>query len=189
MNDAKKLLADMKALGIKEGETILVHSSMKALGTEETPETVLDTLQEALGDGGTLLLPALTYENVTPVGKNSPFMKLPEIGGRLLFIGEVLDCCTFMHGVEERFGTDYVLTKEKIRYVVNGEEKYMYGHDFKGWETTYRRVKEILDPLRNEVITGKIGDATCYLIDAKALLKRAEEKLQENQHWFVVPRE
>lgn len=107
-------------------------------------------------------------------------MKLPEIGGRLLFIGEVLDCCTFMHGVEERFGTDYVLTKEKIRYVVNGEEKYMYGHDFKGWETTYRRVKEILDPLRNEIVTGKIGDATCYLIDAKALLKRAEEKLQEN---------
>ena len=202
MNDAKKLLADMKALGIKEGETILVHASMKALGTKETPETVLDTLQAALGDDGTLLLPALTYENVTPVeltalhgeditpvGKNSPFMKLPEIGGRLLFIGEVLDCCTFMHGVEERFGTDYVLTKEKIRYVVNGEEKYMYGHDFKGWETTYRRVKEILDPAKNEIVTGKIGDATCYLIDAKALLKRAEEKLRENQHWFVVPRE
>lgn len=138
MNDAKKLLADMKALGIKEGETILVHASMKALGTKETPETVLDTLQAALGDDGTLLLPALTYENVTPehpvfdadktvpcigllprtfwrmpgvvrsvhpthsvcvrgkraaeltalhgeditpVGKNSPFMKLPEIGG------------------------------------------------------------------------------------------------------------
>ncbi|MDD6330281.1 MAG: AAC(3) family N-acetyltransferase [Firmicutes bacterium] len=246
MNDAKKLLADMKALGIKEGETILVHASMKALGTKETPEAVLDTLQKALGENGTLLLPALTYENVTPehpvfdadktvpcigllprtfwkipgvvrsvhpthsvcargkraveltalhgeditpVGKNSPFMKLPEIGGRLLFIGEVLDCCTFMHGVEERFGTDYVLTKEKIRYVVNGEEKYMYGHDFKGWETTYRRVKEILDPAKNEIVTGKIGDATCYLIDAKALLKRAEEKLQENQHWFVVPRE
>ena len=49
MNDAKKLLADMKALGIKEGETILVHTSMKALGTKETPETVLDTLQAALG--------------------------------------------------------------------------------------------------------------------------------------------
>ena len=65
MNDAKKLLADMKALEIKEGETILVHASMKALGTKETPETVLDTLQAALGDDGTLLLPALTYENVT----------------------------------------------------------------------------------------------------------------------------
>lgn len=66
MNDAKKLLADMKALGLKEGETILVHASMKALGTKETPETVLDTLQAALGDDGTLLLPALTYENITP---------------------------------------------------------------------------------------------------------------------------
>ena len=66
MNDAKKLLADMKALGLKEGETVLVHASMKALGTKETPETVLDTLQKALGENGTLLLPALTYENVTP---------------------------------------------------------------------------------------------------------------------------
>ena len=47
MNDAKKLLADTKALGIKEGETILVHASMKAVGTKETPETVLDTLQAA----------------------------------------------------------------------------------------------------------------------------------------------
>ena len=65
MNDAKKLLADMKALGIKEGETILVHASMKALGTKETPETVLDTLQAALGDDGTLLLPALTSRRST----------------------------------------------------------------------------------------------------------------------------
>lgn len=56
----------MKALGLKEGETVLVHASMKALGTKETPETVLDTLQKALGENGTLLLPALTYENVTP---------------------------------------------------------------------------------------------------------------------------
>ena len=58
---------------------------------------------------------SIAWEDITRWGKNSPFMKLPEIGGRPLFIGEVLDCCTFMHGVEERFGTDYVLTKEKIR--------------------------------------------------------------------------
>ncbi|WP_418775152.1 hypothetical protein [Hominenteromicrobium sp.] len=32
MNDAQKLLADMKALGIKEGETILVHASMEGVG-------------------------------------------------------------------------------------------------------------------------------------------------------------
>ena len=121
------------------------------------------------------------------MGKNSPFMKLPEIGGRLLFIGEVLDCCTFMHGVEERFGTDYVLTKEKIRYVVNGEEKYMYGHDFKGLETTYRRVKEILDPAKNEIVTGKIGDAACYLIERKSFEAARRKRLQgEPSTRFVV---
>lgn len=48
MNDAKKLLVDTKALGIKEGETILVHASMKAVGTKETPETVLTRCRRRL---------------------------------------------------------------------------------------------------------------------------------------------
>ena len=37
-----------------------------------------------------------------------------------------------MHGVEERVGTDYVLTREKIRYIVDGAPRMLYGHDFRG---------------------------------------------------------
>ena len=65
MSDYQLLLNDLDALGVCKGDAVLVHSSMKALGTALTPEQVIDALQHALGPEGTLLMPALTYENVT----------------------------------------------------------------------------------------------------------------------------
>lgn len=148
MTEKDQLLHDLKALGVKEGDAVLVHSSMKALGTKLTPEEVIDALQESVGEKGTLLMPALTYENVsgehrvfdsgstppcigllptvfwkqpgvecslhpthsvcargalahrltvghqmddTAVGPHSPFMQLAVVGGKLLFIGDIID--------------------------------------------------------------------------------------------------
>lgn len=65
MTEKDQLLHDLKALGVKEGDAVLVHSSMKALGTKLTPEEVIDALQESVGEKGTLLMPALTYENAS----------------------------------------------------------------------------------------------------------------------------
>ena len=56
----------LRALGISPGDVLFVHSSMKAIGTPLPPEAVLETLYEAVCPGGTLLLPAFTYETVTP---------------------------------------------------------------------------------------------------------------------------
>ncbi len=72
MYDFKKDFAD---LGIRHGDTVLMHSSMKALGTEETPQTFLNELCEYLGEKGTLLLPALTYSNV---GEHQPLFSVRE---------------------------------------------------------------------------------------------------------------
>ena len=52
-------------LGIRPGDVILMHSSMKSLGTNLTPNEFLSELMSAITEEGTLLLPALTYENVT----------------------------------------------------------------------------------------------------------------------------
>ena len=56
----------MAGLGIERGDTVLVHASMRALGTARRPEAVLEDLEAAVGPSGTLLLPALTYDVVTP---------------------------------------------------------------------------------------------------------------------------
>ena len=62
-----RITQDLRALGVREGGVLLVHSSLSALGyVEGGPETVIQGLLGALGPDGTLLMPALTYERVTP---------------------------------------------------------------------------------------------------------------------------
>ncbi len=58
---------DLAALGVQEGDVLLVHSSLSSMGhVPGGPETVVQGLLEALGNGGTLLMPALSYDHVTP---------------------------------------------------------------------------------------------------------------------------
>ena len=57
-----RIANDLKALGIQSGDIILVHSSLKSLGyINGGPETVIQGLLRAIGNDGTLLMPALSY--------------------------------------------------------------------------------------------------------------------------------
>ena len=61
-----QLCCDLRNLGISEGNTVLVHSSLRSLG--QVPggaETVIAALQKVLGSDGTLLFPALSFRSVT----------------------------------------------------------------------------------------------------------------------------
>lgn len=240
MKEKEQLKKDLLELGAAPGDVLLVHSSMKALGTGLSPEEVLDCLEDVLGEEGTLLLPGLTYENVTPeqpvfdsavtepcvgllprvffhrpgtlrsvnpthsvcasgklahaltvghemddvaVGPHSPFMLLPVYGGKLLFIGEILEACTFMHGVEEIVRPPY-LRQVKRRYVVNGTEReYIEENDF-GWGSEFQRIGELLE--FPDLRKGKLLKADAYLIDARALLAAALQKMRAEPYAFVT---
>ncbi len=60
----KNLVCDLKNLGIKKGDTILMHSSLKGLNTNITPKEIIDSVLEALGEEGTLIMPAFSYKTV-----------------------------------------------------------------------------------------------------------------------------
>ena len=235
----------LHSLGLNSGDVILMHSSMKALKTEKTPLEFIEDILSVIGSEGTLLVPALSYNNVnrdnphfkvretepcigliprtffhksgvirslhpthsvcafgkravelcsdhdldeTPVGSHSPFRKIVDCNGKLLFIGDILKACTFMHGVEEIAGAPYTLQKGRTRYIIEDEngnviEKEMFSHDFTGYEQEYQRIKDILD--FPDIRTGKVGQADCYLVDASALLEKALEKFTENPYFFV----
>lgn len=65
MTESQIFQQQLMDLGLKPGDTVLVHASMKALGTMRKPEEIIEDIQQVLGKDGTLLFPALTYENVT----------------------------------------------------------------------------------------------------------------------------
>lgn len=242
MTEREQLRQDLSVLGVKEGDAVLVHSSMKALGTKLTPEEVIDTLQEALGETGTLLMPALTYENVsgshrvfdsketppcvgllpttfwkmpgverslhpthsvcargalahrltvghvmdsTAVGPHSPFMQLAVVGGKLLFIGDILESCTFMHGIEDIVQPPWIRYSDRmISYTVDGREHLYPESDDFGWGQEFQRIGDILE--EPDILRGKLLQANAYLIDARALLAVGLMEMRINPYAFVT---
>ncbi|MGP8072541.1 MAG: aminoglycoside N(3)-acetyltransferase [Thermoplasmata archaeon] len=61
------LLANLQKLGPVEGATVIVHSSLSALGwVVGGAETVVLALEDALGNGGTLMMPAYSMNAPEP---------------------------------------------------------------------------------------------------------------------------
>jgi aminoglycoside 3-N-acetyltransferase len=57
----ERLVEDLRALGVRDGDALLVHASLSGLGwVEGGAETVVDALMEAVGPSGTVLFPTLT---------------------------------------------------------------------------------------------------------------------------------
>ena len=55
----EQLCAELRELGLRPGAAVMMHSSLSALGpVEGGAATVVDALLDAVGDGGTLLVPA-----------------------------------------------------------------------------------------------------------------------------------
>ncbi len=55
----QNIVADLKALGLKQNDIVLVHSSLSRIGmVEGGADTVIDALLEVIGRDGTLLMPS-----------------------------------------------------------------------------------------------------------------------------------
>lgn len=243
----KTIEEQLKELGVKQGDILLVHGSMKALGQNDLKiEVLIKSIETVLGEKGTLLIPALSYESVdgikndtfsikdtpsdigalsecfrkmngvirsvhpthsvcargrfakellenhyldqTPCGPNSPFRLVNEMGGHILFLGCGLKPNTSMHGIEELVEPDY-LYGETLQYKLfnaNREKSYKYykTHGFENMEQCYERIEDLLEE-GTELKKGKVLEAECYLINAKAMWKKATKALKEDEHYFV----
>ncbi len=240
MTENERFRNELSELGLRSGDTVLVHSSMKALGTARTPEEIIEDIEAVLGEDGTLLMPALTFENVsreqpvfdsdaaepcvgllprvfqkmpgversvhpthsvcargrlahtltvahamdnTAVGPHSPFMLLPVYRGKILFIGDILHSCTFMHGIEELLEPPY-LRRVTSRFIVNGEEREYVGYDNYGWGSEFQRIEFLLE--EPDLQKGKLGEANAYLFDSRALLAAALLRMRAEPYSFVT---
>jgi aminoglycoside 3-N-acetyltransferase len=58
----RQITDDLKALGIKQGDVLLVHSSLSRVGfVKGSADTVIDALLDVLGEEGTLVMPAFSF--------------------------------------------------------------------------------------------------------------------------------
>ena len=66
MLNKKELLDGFRQTGVKDGDTIIVHTSYKSLGgVEGGAETVIDVMRELVGARGTVLFPAFNFQSWT----------------------------------------------------------------------------------------------------------------------------
>jgi aminoglycoside 3-N-acetyltransferase len=236
---------DLKQLGIREGGVLLVHSSLRSLGKfPDKAAIVTSALSEVLGEKGTLLMPALSYEIVTkdnpifdhaktpsnvgylteyfrnqpgvlrsvhpthsvsgkgvlakqilsenfkdttPCGQHSPFVKLREANGQILFLGCGLRPNTSMHAIEELVVPEYLYSEEVLFEVklANGELTKMkvLSHDFEGWVQRYDRISLIMSS--PELKKGKILEAESFLVDTVPMWEKAHGMLKKNPLYFI----
>ena len=129
--------------------------------------------------------------DTTPVGPNSPFTKMPLIGGKILMIGCSIKPMTAMHGVEETIGNVFLLN-EPQEYTLTCEDgtvikSRVCGHAFSAKKLCqrYDRLADVLPD--SAMVKGNIGDAESYLLDAATLWQTAHKKMKEDPYFFTAP--
>src|SRR5690242_19287597 len=70
----RTLIADFERIGLRAGQTVIMHSSMKALGgfVISGPPAVIDALMHVLTQAGTLVMPAFSNDNSDPAPWKHP---------------------------------------------------------------------------------------------------------------------
>jgi aminoglycoside 3-N-acetyltransferase len=69
----ESMLDDLRALGVRKGRTLLVHGSLSALGWVcGGAPAVVDALQRAVGEEGTVVMPTHSPGNMDPARMTSP---------------------------------------------------------------------------------------------------------------------
>ena len=243
---ASRITRELIALGVRPGGMLLVHSSLSSLGyVPGGPETVIQGLLDALGDEGTLLLPALSWElvgppewlfdvrrtpccvgaipeyfrqragtlrsvspthsvcgvgpkaewalsehhrDVSPCGPHSPFRRLREAGGQILFLGCGARPNTSMHGVEEVVEAPYYYAEMVDCRVIwsDGHETIqpLRRQSFVGINLRYDRLPALLSA-PDEIHRGHVLRAESILYEAEPMWRTAIAAMREDVLYFA----
>lgn len=126
--------------------------------------------------------------DTTPVGAHSPFRRVRELNGQILFLGCDLSANTSMHGVEELAEPPYLYGPPVsfTTILMTGETlvREHHPHGFEGVEQRYDRLASLLEPV-NAIRDGKTLGGTSILVEAETMWKVALAALRRDPWHFV----
>jgi aminoglycoside 3-N-acetyltransferase len=125
----------------------------------------------------------------TPCGPRSPFRKLRDAGGQVVFLGCGLRPNTSMHAIEEIAQPPY-LFGPLVTYQVTlptGERvnQNCRSHNFKGWGQRYDRIGPLLKD--GGLHTGMVLAAYVYVLDCQPMWEQALAAYARDPLYFVEP--
>ena len=108
----------------------------------------------------------------TPEPCGSPWWKLLERHGKILFIGTGISCNTFLHGVDEWLKLPDLRSKDPVAFEAvdyNGKVHPMrqFQHCV-GRNAFYGSLEDRFDAA-GAIVRGKFGDADCHLLDCRLI--------------------
>jgi aminoglycoside 3-N-acetyltransferase len=124
------ILAGLLALGVQRGDLLEVHSSLSSLGwVQGGAETVIQALMDAVGPGGTLVMPAIPVSPPVPLTEK-------EVARGITWKVRVLPCDspgrTGMGAIADAFRRrpDVICGTERYRTCAWGHDAERYGQGF-----------------------------------------------------------
>ncbi|MCJ7551182.1 MAG: AAC(3) family N-acetyltransferase [Anaerolineae bacterium] len=126
-------------------------------------------------------------QDSTPCGPNSPFHRLPTVGGQILMLGCGLRPSTSMHAIEELAQPPY-LFGDPFTYTLTDTEgrsiqKTYTVHNFDVWVQRYDRIGLVLDT--PAIRQGQVLQAEVHLLEARSLWNAVLKALERDPLFFV----
>jgi aminoglycoside 3-N-acetyltransferase len=245
----EKIITSLRALGVRPGGVLLVHSSLSSLGyVPGGSRTVIDALRRAVGPTGTLVLPTHSWDEMesggrvfdarrtkscvgqlteefrqmagverslhpthsvaavgpravdltrdhdrssTPCGPSSPYARILEADGQILFLGVDLDSNTAYHTIEAIAGLSYLLKPAPDEFEIvdarGVSRKLRVWRHEAGIARRFREWEDLLVK-RGIARTGSVGSARLLLLEGRPFLETMTELIREDPRMLLPAR-
>jgi aminoglycoside 3-N-acetyltransferase len=123
----------------------------------------------------------------TPCGPHSPFHKLPEVDGQIVFLGCGLSPNTSMHGVEEIALPPYLFGPTVMYEVTLADgtrtTQCLRSHNFRGYAQRYERIAPLMS--KDNLQSGMVMAALTHIVAARPMWQAALAAYQRDPLFFV----
>ena len=123
----------------------------------------------------------------TPCGPRSPYLRLAELDGKVVFLGVTLACCTLLHSAEELAGVAYHMQPQPVRATVTVEDGRVVRCDIRIHDWGTPRRFPAMEPIFRDaglLGIGKIGLAEVRLLLAGPAVARTVEILRKSPRFL-----